>query len=132
MDAAIVVLKLGYSYLWIDSLCILQDSVDDWEAEAAAMQDVYINGIYNIATVDSQNSEPGQVARRNSLALRPCLIRGRPGENLEVRTSRRRVRPDRSWKEIPSLSTSGWVVQELALSPWILHYCSELFLLAML
>jgi Heterokaryon incompatibility protein (HET) len=113
----IVFLKLGYSSLWIDSLCILQDSVDDWEEEAAAMRDVYSNGVCNIAAIDSENNEAGQFARRNLLALRPCLIRGRPGENLEVRTSRRRVRPDRSGKEIPSPSKSGWVVQELALSP---------------
>jgi hypothetical protein len=33
--------SLGVPYLWIDSLCILQDSKDDWGREAQAMNMVY-------------------------------------------------------------------------------------------
>ncbi|KIN03019.1 hypothetical protein OIDMADRAFT_97469, partial [Oidiodendron maius Zn] len=35
--------SLGIQYVWIDSLCIIQDSVPDWEGEAGAMHMVYKN-----------------------------------------------------------------------------------------
>ena len=33
--------KLGLEYIWIDSLCILQDCQDDWRKEASLMSTVY-------------------------------------------------------------------------------------------
>ncbi|KAL2066150.1 hypothetical protein VTL71DRAFT_2221 [Oculimacula yallundae] len=35
--------SLGIQYLWIDSLCIVQDDLQDWEIEAARMGDTYEN-----------------------------------------------------------------------------------------
>ncbi|KAF2870785.1 heterokaryon incompatibility, partial [Massariosphaeria phaeospora] len=32
--------RLGIRYLWADALCILQDSTEDWQLEAAKMADV--------------------------------------------------------------------------------------------
>lgn len=42
-------LDLGYRYLWIDSLCIMQDSSEEWEHEAAKMADIYRNGVCNLS-----------------------------------------------------------------------------------
>lgn len=42
-------LDLGYQYLWVDSLCIIQDSPADWEHEAAKMADIYRNGVCNVS-----------------------------------------------------------------------------------
>ena len=36
-DAIFAVKKLGYQYLWIDALCIVQDSEQDWLVESADM-----------------------------------------------------------------------------------------------
>ncbi len=41
VEAMIVTQRLGLRYLWIDSLCIVQDSSSDWEKEAATMHEVY-------------------------------------------------------------------------------------------
>lgn len=41
-DAVNVTRSLGYAYLWIDSLCVLQDTPHDWEEESAIMGDIYI------------------------------------------------------------------------------------------
>jgi len=41
VDAAIVCARLGIQYLWIDSLCIIQDDTEDWEHEATLMHLVY-------------------------------------------------------------------------------------------
>ncbi len=39
--------QLGFRYLWIDSLCIIQDSKKDWEIESALVQIVYENAVMN-------------------------------------------------------------------------------------
>lgn len=49
-DAVTVTRKLGYRYLWIDSLCIIQDSDTDWESEAACMQRYYKDAVMTIST----------------------------------------------------------------------------------
>jgi hypothetical protein len=41
---------LGLQYLWIDSLCILQDDPDDWMRESPSMSSVYGGATINIAT----------------------------------------------------------------------------------
>lgn len=40
-DAISFTLRLGYRYLWIDSLCIIQDSVEDWREQGSKMADIY-------------------------------------------------------------------------------------------
>lgn len=40
-DAVSVTRKFGVRYLWIDALCILQDSVEDWRQEAVVMGKIY-------------------------------------------------------------------------------------------
>lgn len=41
LDAIRVAKALGFRYIWIDSLCIIQDSSEDWEREAVKMASVY-------------------------------------------------------------------------------------------
>jgi hypothetical protein len=47
LDAMIVTKKLGYRFLWIDSLCILQDVHEDWVAEGHRMNEYYQNSVYH-------------------------------------------------------------------------------------
>lgn len=51
--------RLKVRYIWIDSLCIIQDCKEDWEHEAPLMHKVYRNSYCNIAASDSSNSEGG-------------------------------------------------------------------------
>jgi hypothetical protein len=48
LEAISVVKHLGIAYLWIDALCIIQDSPSDWACEAAKMPKVYANSFLNI------------------------------------------------------------------------------------
>lgn len=48
-DAITVTQRLGFRYLWIDSLCIIQDDTDDWQKEAALMTKVYTNSTCNLS-----------------------------------------------------------------------------------
>jgi hypothetical protein len=45
-DAIYITHRLGIRFLWIDSLCIIQDSVSDWAKESSTMGEVYANGIF--------------------------------------------------------------------------------------
>jgi len=36
-DALTITYELGYQYIWIDSLCIVQDDRSDWETESKNM-----------------------------------------------------------------------------------------------
>jgi hypothetical protein len=58
-DAVEVTRRLGMKHIWIDSICIVQDSTDDWEHEASRMALVYQGSELNIAAADSPNSYGG-------------------------------------------------------------------------
>ena len=47
-DAILVCAKLGAHYLWIDSLCIVQDDPDDWARESVAMHLVYRHALCTV------------------------------------------------------------------------------------
>ncbi len=58
-DAIIVTRCLGFKYLWVDSLCIIQDSLEDWATESASMHSIYGNGSYDISALTASDSEAG-------------------------------------------------------------------------
>ncbi|KAK0669852.1 heterokaryon incompatibility protein-domain-containing protein [Cercophora samala] len=49
----------GVSFIWIDSLCIIQDDDEDWKTQAAAMAAVYRNASLVIAAAASDDSTRG-------------------------------------------------------------------------
>jgi hypothetical protein len=55
-QAVEVTRRLDIRYLWIDALCIIQDSPGDWEYEASRMASVYQNAHLTIAASSSANS----------------------------------------------------------------------------
>ena len=46
-------------YLWIDSLCIIQDCIEDWRKENADMRHVYKNAWLNVAATGAPDSSFG-------------------------------------------------------------------------
>jgi hypothetical protein len=53
-EAIEVCWHLGIRYLWIDSLCILQDSVEDWSRESQLMGIIYSRAMINIGATGSK------------------------------------------------------------------------------
>ncbi|KAH6675899.1 heterokaryon incompatibility protein-domain-containing protein [Halenospora varia] len=51
--------KLGYRYIWIDSLCIIQDDELDWQTESKNMASTYQNSVFTIAASKSANGNGG-------------------------------------------------------------------------
>ena len=45
--------EMGLEYLWIDSLCIIQDSMDDWRCELPKMDYIYARASYTIVITTS-------------------------------------------------------------------------------
>jgi hypothetical protein len=58
-DAVAVTRALGIRYIWIDSLCILQDDHLDWEIESARMATVYRNAAVTLAAEWATSSDDG-------------------------------------------------------------------------
>lgn len=58
-DAITITRELGIRYLWIDSLCIKQDSKEDWEKESKNMAAVYRDSTLTISALASRGSTHG-------------------------------------------------------------------------
>lgn len=67
-------MRAGLRYLWIDSLCIIQDDKKDWLREAAQMGPIYKNGILNIAATGFSNGSHGLFASRNPSTIKPVRL----------------------------------------------------------
>jgi hypothetical protein len=65
-DAIIICRRLGFEHLWIDSLCILQDSPSDWRFESAQMSHVYSNASVTVIAEASSDSHGGIFASSNA------------------------------------------------------------------
>lgn len=58
-DAVVVTRKLGKRFLWIDSLCIIQDDKQDWEKESKLMEQVFSSAYCTIAATSAGDSTEG-------------------------------------------------------------------------
>ncbi|PVH68192.1 HET-domain-containing protein [Cadophora sp. DSE1049] len=108
-DAIIVTRFLDVRWLWIDSLCILQDSNYDWKVESAMMAQIYACGLCNIAANVDVRPSQGFL----SLSTRPL---GVPNDSM--------LSYGHTWiqqAEGGKLGTRAWCLQERYLSPRIIH-----------
>ncbi|PGH01622.1 hypothetical protein AJ79_07870 [Helicocarpus griseus UAMH5409] len=129
-DAILLSRALGIKYIWIDSLCIIQNDPNDWNVESANMAAVYTNGHLTIAATKSANGAGGlfastpdfEVANKTSdgeayrLFFRERIdhhIDMEPFVHDESRNTTATYHP---------LLTRGWVYQERLLSTRILHF----------
>ncbi|OCK72924.1 hypothetical protein K432DRAFT_260581, partial [Lepidopterella palustris CBS 459.81] len=55
----LVARHLRIPYLWIDSLCVLQDSPEDWEVESAEMASIYQGAALTISASHGADSSAG-------------------------------------------------------------------------
>jgi hypothetical protein len=63
-DAISVTRRLGIRYIWIDSLCIVQDDREDWKTEASKMHSIYRNAFVTIAAVSSSSAKEAFLGQR--------------------------------------------------------------------
>ncbi|KAF7514564.1 hypothetical protein G7054_g15201 [Neopestalotiopsis clavispora] len=131
VHAVEVARRIGVRYIWIDSLCIIQnsDNGNDWLAEAPKMQDIYHHSFCNIAASDSSDAYGGIFRSRDGHQLAAARYVGVPGKScVLLGATNWRVVAGSLWQDgllEGSLYTRGWVFQERMLAPRILHYSKE-------
>lgn len=65
-DAIGITRQLGFRYLWIDAICIVQDDQADWEAESSKMTQTYSDCAVMIAAAAARDSNHGILRRRTT------------------------------------------------------------------
>ncbi|KAG8530178.1 uncharacterized protein KY384_005661 [Bacidia gigantensis] len=127
-DAVLVTKFLGIKYLWIDALCIIQDSEEDWANQSARMSGVYTGSFCNISIAGASDSDGGCFNDRSISALRfPRVhLQGSEQEMPDVLI----FNEDKmiAGVEDQPVNKRAWVVQERLLAPRKIHFgSSEVF-----
>jgi len=120
-DAVSVVHQLGIHYLWIDALCIIQDSKTDWEQESAKMGDYYRQAFVTIAASSSRNGDTPFLKCRELPT--EFLTQDHLGNQFPVHV--RRYRGENTKEQFAPLALRGWTWQEHLLSTRVIHFAEE-------
>ncbi|GAB1317196.1 hypothetical protein MFIFM68171_07406 [Madurella fahalii] len=126
-DAIHATRRLGVQYLWIDSLCILQDSAVDWATESPTMGQVYAHAHCVIAATASADAQGGCFRERSptwrertimASAARRCFVSSPP-----------LIRDLFYWRvELAPLTGRAWAFQERLLARRVVHFCEGVVL----
>lgn len=128
-DAVIVTRRLRLRFLWIDALCIIQDSREDWEIESAQMSEIYEGAYVTIAATICTNSDgaflddrpPKQKIKYSNTAGKTSLLIAR--ETVEHYPTRKQgFCIDSSISIRGPLMKRAWALQEQVLCSRILYY----------
>ncbi|KAF5643818.1 heterokaryon incompatibility protein [Fusarium sp. NRRL 52700] len=122
-EAIIVARRFSIRYLWIDSLCIIQDSPEDWAQESLQMHLVYANSACTISATASEGPDEGLFRSRTA---QEALV-----GNIKVPFTDGNQRRFDVWDQHHMqrltqgpLTDRGWVFQERILSPRVLHFAN--------
>lgn len=116
-DAITVARNLRVQYLWIDSICIIQDDDNDWKLESVRMEQVYSNAKCVLAASSANSSIEGFLKRSNH---RPFItLRSSSGD---VGYICRNVDNFQRDVDNATLNTRGWTLQERALARRTIHF----------
>ncbi|OAP60516.1 hypothetical protein AYL99_05518 [Fonsecaea erecta] len=127
-DTVTVARALAVRFVWIDSLCIVQDSALDWEIESRKMGEYYANSLLTIAAINASGSSGGLFSQTSPLELAPypMAVTLPPPTLLTPGFFRPSHVEDPSRKtdgfQRPPLWQRAWVLQERLLSPRLLMF----------
>ena len=124
-DALLVTQSLGYHYLWIDALCIHQDSADDWTRESGRMRGVYKGAILTIDAASALKPSIGIFRDRAALRFR-CRIQWHNGQSPVPHVY---LRSALEWSDTTTIASAtdkrAWTLQEGLLAPRTLRFGLE-------
>ena len=134
-DAIFTTRQLDLKYLWIDALCIIQDSTEDKDREVARMAVIYMNATITISAAAAADCGDGFLQDREEVALRlraaMCLpVLAYSDEETLAVVEWVYLCPDtyaghkiKTFDE-ETISKRAWTYQETTLSPRLLIYGS--------
>ncbi|KAH6977872.1 heterokaryon incompatibility protein-domain-containing protein [Fusarium venenatum] len=131
--------SIGLQYLWIDSLCIVQDDKADWEIESSKMASIYNDAYLVLAASQAGESSDGFLQRKDvefqttqqldpTNSVKVALIKNQDSSVSEIYSRPISVDPTMGksahrWKITTSpLNQRGWVLQENILARRIIHF----------
>ncbi|KAI1077542.1 heterokaryon incompatibility protein-domain-containing protein [Whalleya microplaca] len=103
---------LGIRYIWIDALCIVQDSSHSWNLNARSMHLIYGNSTVTICAADGEDVTTGLLAIDDGHESRPSQLIATyaPGMNLVLHQPPEVSIKDSAWNK------RAWTFQERLLS----------------
>ncbi len=122
-DAAKICHGIRVCYLWVDALCIIQDSLDDQSAEIAKMPSIYGSATVTIVAARSSSASEGFLAERfpghreGANVLYRC-IDGELGSIMLVQIGD-------EFEPAEPIDERGWTLQERLLSTRIIEIGSR-------
>jgi hypothetical protein len=122
-DAISITKRLGFRYIWIDALCIVQDTPIEMQRECSHMKDIYQNCTIMLAADRAGHSNSGLYPIKQVSKEAVLPFRGASGEQISQFTlSSRRLSTFDSDVIHGVLSPRGWTLQERVLAPRMLHF----------
>ncbi|KAK0631308.1 heterokaryon incompatibility protein-domain-containing protein [Immersiella caudata] len=121
-EALIVTQGIGLRYLWVDALCIIQDSEEDKSLQISQMHRIYRGSHFTIATTVANTSADGFLHPRTS--YRGTILRARFDDNVfgHILITPNQAAPISADVPDHRLFTRGWTFQENQLSTRIIAY----------
>jgi len=119
-DAITITRNIGIPYVWIDSLCIVQDDQEDWAKEASRMASVYKYAYMVIAATSSKNGDDGCLRPRVPSHDLSDPLNG--SFHVQRQISHRTIIEWQAESIDMPLLDRAWCFQERLLASRILHY----------
>ena len=128
-EAVTITRNLGQRYIWIDSLCIIQDSTEDWEIESAKMAEVYSKSLCTLVAA-SAHSNGGCICPRdpNEVTTATLMLSSQFGSLLRKVTIFPRLPLLNELIEQAPVSQRAWCLQEQELSTRSVQFTTHQFL----
>lgn len=136
-DAIRLAWRYDIQYVWIDSICIVQDDLKDWEHEAGRMSEVYGNSFLTIAAISNDDCSSGILDSPTGSTASFSHFLTRSGTTKQGKPFRWVVHPEhfdqlscdackhRRGKCLEPLTTRAWALQEWLLSPRVLSFGAQ-------
>jgi hypothetical protein len=124
-DAIYIANQLGSKFIWIDSLCIFQDSAEDWQKESITMADIYGGSRCNIAAAAATDTNAWFLRTLDPHRLESLLVHS---SWKNVANDNYHILPQTYWRyrvQRGPLLSRGCVQQECLLAPRILYFISQ-------
>jgi len=128
-DVVALTRRLGIRYIWIDALCILQDSDEDWRIESAKMASLYEDAYLTIAASSSTGCDDSFLRYKRDPILTPtsvaCTSIGGQQTTVKARLVARTGMHEGTQHVRDPWDMRAWTLQEKLMSTRLVSFSSD-------